>query len=151
MKKIIFLLCAVGMLIGLSACSSKPAENNEEALNTVPVDSSKVDKKSLEDLVSYMKSKTDLSGSKVKMAAEYVGAKEGIKIKTEKGNVEFYIYDMDNLSDDAKTIINSIKEKSSFIMTGGIEVKASSFKEPFLMLCDSYSDKDNLIKIFNEY
>lgn len=129
MKKILALLmCIIGMF-SLTACgagdvggpgynpSSATEEETSSETQPLQVDMSKYED-NLDGLVSYMKDLGCIEGEPVTMADSIIGAKAGYRYDFvyERVNisVELYEYDLDNLNDTAREILNGDNENTSF-------------------------------------
>lgn len=148
MKKIIVLLL---FLLVLTSCNK-----NEESINQPDVaaptsnetkkEPIKVESKepTLNGLVEYLNDNGFIDGEEVKMGAELIGAKEGIKFKTSKGNIEVYEYDISSES------FSLLKESGSIEMSGFI-ITPSAINKQFVLMCNEHQEKDKVIKSFSEY
>lgn len=92
MKKGLSLLLAAVLLFGIAGCSSKDDGKKEENTDTPTKEETKKElsfdtiKKAYEDNGYTISEETE-------MAASMIGAKSGIKYKTDKGSLEFYEFD----------------------------------------------------------
>lgn len=92
MKKGLSLLLAAVLLFGIAGCSSKDDGKKEGNTDTPTKEETKKElsfdtiKKAYEDNGYTISEETE-------MAASMIGAKSGIKYKTDKGSLEFYEFD----------------------------------------------------------
>lgn len=147
MKKIFTVAAAAALLLSISACgvdvgtvsgedgtasnailSSAPngesstASGGEEVTTNPEEVEDKVDD-NLKGLCSYMAQNGGVDGDPVDMAADFIGATAGVQYKfSYEGNnnvtVELYEYDPDNLNDEAKTVMESVKKDGAFTVIG---------------------------------
>lgn len=167
MKKYVILIILLMLLVGCNGTASNNgnaseqvstnSENKVDASNetesdkpeVIPVNEEKdlnkneqLENKTVNDVVNYLKGEGFLDGDQVKMASEYVGGIEGIKFKSANGNVE--IYEMDVNSEEYKSFV-----EDGYIIMSGIKVTASAINNKFLLLCESNSDKETIVELFN--
>lgn len=188
MKRFIAAILCVGLIAAVSAgCGYKDALSKEnkatqatEATNSATKDEPKPAdfKDNLEGLISYfteleylaMKDgKLDESSVTV-MDASLIGAKEGKKFITAYGGkaitIELYEYDLKNLNDTAKTVIESVKNSGEFTILDLPSVKAYlSNNGRYIMVytdasiddanpdkeSDNYKHREEVIKNFKSF
>lgn len=147
MKKIFAVAAAAAFLLSMSACgvdvgtvsgadgttsdvilsSSQGQENQQGGEGETPsqnptAQQDKVDD-TLEGLCSFLAQNGGVDGEPVEMAAAFIGAKAGVQYRFGyEGNnnviVELYEYDPENLSDEAKTVVESVKQDGTFSVIG---------------------------------
>ena len=189
MKRFIAAILCVGLIAAVTAgCGYKDAlskENKATQATEATGSSATADepkpadfKDNLEGLISYfteleylaMKDgKLDESSVTV-MDASLIGAKEGKKFITAYGGkaitIELYEYDLKNLNDTAKTVIESVKNSGEFTILDLPSVKANlSDNEKYLMIytdssiddakpdkeSDNYKHREEVIKNFKSF
>ena len=190
MKRFIAAILCVGLIAAVSAgCGYKDALSKDNTATTQATDatgsSATADepkpadlKDNLEGLISYfteleylaMKDgKLDESSVTV-MDASLIGAKEGKKFVTAYGGkaitIELYEYDLKNLNDTAKTVIESVKNSGEFTILDLPSVKAYlSDDEKYLLIytdssiddekpdenSDNYKHREEVIKNFKSF
>ena len=81
MKKLLILVLIITTIFTMISCTQNSSTDNTGSKETV--------------FEKFEKSLSDkgYTFEKVKMASELVGAKEGVKYKTDKGNIELYEFD----------------------------------------------------------
>ena len=190
MKRFIAAILCVGLIAAVSTgCAYKDALSKDNTATTQATDatgsSATADepkpadfKDNLEGLISYfteleylaMKDgKLDESSVTV-MDASLIGAKEGKKFVTAYGGkaitIELYEYDLKNLNDTAKTVIESVKNSGEFTILDLPSVKAYlSDDEKYLLIytdssiddanpdkeSDNYKHREEVIKNFKSF
>ena len=189
MKRFIAAILCVGLIAAvLTGCAYKDAlskENKATQATEATGSSATADepkpadfKDNLEGLISYfteleylaMKDgKLDESSVTV-MDASLIGAKEGKKFITAYGGkaitIELYEYDLKNLNDTAKTVIESVKNSGEFTILDLPSVKAYlSDDEKYLLIytdssiddanpdkeSDNYKHREEVIKNFKSF
>jgi len=97
---------------------------------------------SLDSLCTFMEESGLVSGERIEMAGEMIGAISGVKYKD--CNVEIYEY---NTTSDS---YNALISDGKIIMEGfNIEVIPSAIHEQYVLICDEAPNKDALISAFN--
>ena len=190
MKRFIAAILCVGLIAAVSTgCAYKDALSKDNTATTQATDatgsSATADepkpadfKDNLEGLISYfteleylaMKDgKLDESSVTV-MDASLIGAKEGKKFVTAYGGkaitIELYEYDLKNLNDTAKTVIESVKNSGEFTILDLPSVKAYlSNNGRYIMVytdasiddanpdkeSDNYKHREEVIKNFKSF
>ena len=189
MKRFIAAILCVGLIAAvLAGCGYKDALSKEntatqatEAANSVATkDEPKAAdfKKNLEGLTDYF---TELGYFNMKdgkldestvtvMDASLIGAKEGKKFSTAYGGksitIELYEYDVKNLNDTAKTVVESVKNSGEFTILDLPSVKAYlSDDEKYLLIytdssiddekpdenSDNYKHREEVIENFKSF
>ncbi len=93
----------------------------------------------------------------VKMDASLIGAKEGKKFNAKYGSqpvtIELYEYDLNNLNDTAKSVIDSVKQTGKFTILDLPEVEAylSDSGKYMLIYSDESIDDENPDKESDSY
>lgn len=92
MKKISLFIIALVLSVSLTGCGNS---NNQEANKTAQNKTEETTKKeiSFDECQKLLKENGYTINEVTTMAAEYIGAQEGKKYKTDKGNFEFYKFD----------------------------------------------------------
>ena len=188
MKRFIAAILCVGLIAAVSAgCGYKDALSKDnkttqatEATNSATKDEPKAAdfKDNLQGLTDYFTKlgyltlkdeKLDESTVTV-MDASLIGAKEGKKFLTAYGGkaitIELYEYDVKNLNDTAKTVVESVKNSGEFTILDLPSVKAHlSDNEKYLMIysdssiddanpdkeSDNYKHREEVIKNFKSF
>lgn len=189
MKRFIAAILCVGLIAAVSTgCAYKDALSKDntattqatEAAGSATKDEPKAAdfKDNLEGLINYfteleylaMKDgKLDESTVTV-MDASLIGAKEGKKFVTAYGGkavtIELYEYDVKNLNDTAKAVVESVKNSGEFTILDLPSVKANlSDNEKYLMIyadssiddakpdkeSDNYKHREEVIKNFKSF
>ena len=74
----------------------------------------------IDGLCDYLSANKAVTGDPTEMAYETIGATEGYRFRFILGKstvqVEVYSFDLDNLGDQAQTVLDSVREKGSFTM-----------------------------------
>ncbi len=146
MKKLLVLLSILVMSFSLSACMT--ATTQQAATLTIEegkAETSAEDyEKNLDGLVDYMEDNQLIAGDGKEMAADLIGATEGLKFfyatETAQFSCELYEYDLENLTDIGTQTIDSIKENGSFMSLGN-EISAV-INEKFVMVFSTVSGED---------
>lgn len=98
--------------------------------------------KSLNSLCQYLEDSNLVSGERIEMAGEMIGAISGVKYKD--CNVEIYEYDTS--SEKYKELVSNGK----ILMEGfNVEVVPSIIHNQFVLICDDAPNKDELIAAFD--
>ena len=147
MKKIFAVAAAAALLLSISACgvnvgtvsgedgstsdvilSSTAGEETSQGTESAtssedPEQAQKKQEDNLKGLCAYLAQNGCVGGDPVDMAAEFIGAKTGVQYRfsyegSNNVTVELYEYDPDNLSEDAQTVLDSVKENGSFSVIG---------------------------------
>lgn len=98
--------------------------------------------KSLESLCQYLESSELVSGERIEMAGEMIGAISGVKYTD--CNVELYEYDTD--SEKYKDLVSTGKVTLEGF---NVDVTPSAIHDQYVLICDDASNKDALIDAFN--
>lgn len=98
--------------------------------------------KSLKALCEYLESSDLVSGERIEMAGEMIGAISGVKYTD--CNVEIYEYDTD--SEKYKDLVSTGK-----VMLEGfnVDITPSAIHNQYVLICDDAPNKDALIDAFN--
>lgn len=97
---------------------------------------------SLDSLCQYFENSGLVSGERIEMAADMVGAVSGVKYKD--CNVEIYQYDTD--SQKYKDLVST----GSVTLEGfNVEVTPSAIHNEYVLICDEAPNKDEIISAFN--
>lgn len=138
MKKIWILCVALGAAVMLSACGvgnvggAAPGSVSSESVSSAAVSSALSADKVSDDLAGlqkYLSTNAGFSGTPEKMEASMIGAKAGVRYMfdhTGKNNIsaELYEYDLKNLNEKAKKVLDSVKTDGKFTLMGQ-QVQAS--------------------------
>ena len=78
---------------------------------------------SLTGLCTFLAQNGGVDGDPVDMAADFIGAKSGVQYRfsyegSNNVTVELYEFDLDNLSDEAQAVLNSVQQNGSFTVIG---------------------------------
>lgn len=125
-----------------SNVESEP-DNQSEAESTPENESSEVSEKTLDDIESYLLDKGVLSGERVQMGAELIGAISGFKYKDSVG--EIYEYDIN--SEEYQKLANG--EEIPLQGMDGFTMKAISVNGKFALFGDDVPQE--LIDAFNSF
>lgn len=125
-----------------SNVESEP-DNQSEAESTPENESSEVSEKTLDDIESYLLDKGVLSGERVQMGAELIGAISGFKYKDSVG--EIYEYDIN--SEEYQKLANG--EEIPLQGMDGFTMKAVSVNGKFALFGNDVSQE--LIDAFNSF
>lgn len=98
--------------------------------------------KSLDSLCQYLEDSGLVSGNRIEMAGEMLGAISGVKYTA--CNVEIYEYDTD--SEKYKSLISTGKVTLEGF---NIEITPSAVYEEYILICDDAPNKDEIIAAFN--
>lgn len=159
------LILSTAMSFTLIGCSNKKEVQNIDSKKNVEVSSNtakkaevtanpklnddKVKSKSLDDVIGLLKENGFQKVEKVEgLAFGIVGAKDGSNIKIDGITIEVYIYDLDNLSEQAKKLIKEIKEKGTMTLVEGYPTKGLISSNVVIMGYEEHPNKDKLIEVF---
>lgn len=98
--------------------------------------------KSLESLCQYLESSDLVSGERIEMAGEMIGAISGVKYTD--CNVEIYEYDTD--SEKYKNLVSTGKVTLEGF---SVDVTPSAIHDQYVLICDDAPNKDALLDAFN--
>lgn len=153
MKRIIAVLLSVLLLVSLAACTMgtdgttlNQDPSTIEETKAPKVDITKYDK-DFDGMLQYLEDMellSDKKGDKTEMLAEVIGAKQGVRYKLDSTNfVEFYEFDTENLSDDAKALIDGIADGGTYKVLSLEDMKGEiSGTKKFVMLYPATSTYD---------
>lgn len=164
MKKLSVIAVAAALMFSLTACgegdiaaSSQTAST--EAVSSAVVSTASVDagkyENTLSGLCNYMIDSGTViqeEGQPEEMQASFIGAKSGLRYvfsknpaKDEKNlSVEFYEYDLDNLSDEAKTCLKSARENGTVpVFNDNVKAVLSKNGKYLMIYHDSVSNDDH--------
>lgn len=153
MKRIIAVLLSVLLLVSLAACTmgTDGTTLNQDPSAVEETKAPKVDitkyKKDFDGMLQYLEDMellSDKKDSKTEMLAEIIGAKQGVRYKIDSTNfVEFYEFDTENLSADAKELLNGIADGGTYKVLSLEDMKGEvSGSEKFVMLYPAVSTYD---------
>ena len=153
MKRIIAVLLSVLLLVSLAACTmgTDGTTLNQDPSAVEETKAPKVDitkyKKDFDGMLQYLEDMellSDKKDDKTEMLAEVIGAKQGVRYKIDSTNfVEFYEFDIDNLNDDAKALLNGIADGGTYKVLSLEDMKGEiSGSEKFVMLYPATSTYD---------
>ena len=153
MKRIIAVLLSVLLLVSLAACTmgTDGTTLNQDPSAVEETKAPKVDitkyKKDFDGMLQYLEDMellSDKKDAKTEMLAEIIGAKQGVRYKIDSTNfVEFYEFDIDNLNDDAKALLNGIADGGTYKVLSLEDMKGDvSDSEKFVMLYPATSTYD---------
>lgn len=163
-RKVIITLIAVSVLC--TACGSSNEEKSASAPSEIAADDisaaveslqetlqNEIDNivssyapqevtQSLDSLCQYFEESGLVSGERIEMAADMVGAISGVKYKD--CNVEIYQYDTN--SQKYKDLVST----GSVTLEGfNVEVTPSAIHNEYVLVCDEAPNKDEIISAFN--
>jgi len=156
MKKLIPILLMV--LLVVSGCGKEggPTNNSQPAANQVEQDQEKEVEQTNSEAKSRLeglKQSFEDAGFKVGeneiLAFEMMHASNGLKFKLDDELIEIYEYDLDNLTDEAKNIVNQAKEGS--VEFSGFNVPVVYKGGLILVRHDEHSQGEKIKEIFNNY
>ena len=153
MKKffaIVLVLCFALMSVGCGVKGWKDSGNDDTSSKEESLVKTVDDKdyeNNLAGLAEYLKAAEVIKGDATKMSAEMIGAVSGEKYSYDKNTfVEIYEFDTANLSADAKEVLDSVKEKGSFVVLG-TEVEATiSENGKYIMVYTQAKENEELKK-----
>lgn len=190
MKRFIAAILCVGLIAAVSTgCAYKDALSKDNTATTQATEATgsvatkdEVDEKNFSDnlqgLSEYFAKKGYITTKDGKidestvtvMDASLIGAKEGKKFVTAYGGkavtIELYEYDVKNLNDTAKAVVESVKNSGKFTILDLPSVKANlSDNEKYLMIyadssiddakpdkeSDNYKHREEVIKNFKSF
>lgn len=166
MKKLLPIILCAAIVFSVSGCVSSGTQLTSLSTDNIPsADSVKVDEyeDNLDGLEKYLKKRAflpDMDGTE--MSYDMIGAKAGHRyIFTLNGSqvtAEFYEYDLENLNEEAKTTIESVKKNGNFELLGITTEATLSDNGKYLMVYTDNSGeelnqtrKTDVLKAFKEY
>lgn len=112
----------------------------------IEIENNSVVEATIHNVGNYLKTNGFIDGSSSIMLADLIGAKNGIKYKTSKGDIEIYEYDIQ--SESYKTIVNT----GSIELDGiGIVVQVSAVNGKFVIFCSYHSEAAKVIECFKSF
>lgn len=163
MKKILLFISSIAVIFSLSSCRiGVNAPNYTDAPKTV----NGIEQNSYEDnlsgLMAYFKDKGYVAGEPKKMSSALIGAKDGYRYEFKYEDIivriELYEYDLDNLNNDAKQILQRVKEEGLITVQGTTVDGFVSDNGKYLMVYTSNKEseeaaqrKEEVIKDFKSY
>lgn len=163
MKKILLFVPLIVVIFSLSSCRvGTNTPNYADAPKTVDGVEQNSYEDNLSGLTSYFKDKGYVAGEPKKMSSALIGAKEGYRYEFKYENVrvriELYEYDLDNLNNDAKQILQRVKEEGLITVQGTTVNGVVSDNGKYLMIYindkdneDTIQRKEEVIKDFKSY
>lgn len=152
MKKIYTLFIVFVLFICVTGCGTNDQEENKSNNNTIEENETKKDEvktennneiTSIDDFENEVKT-LGISYTKVQMAAEYVGAESGIKLKS--GDYKLEIYKFDSSSNTYKTA----EQNQKLSMEGYGDFDAIVKNGYAIMIDKDFPQYDKVIEIFNK-
>ena len=136
LKKILALLLCFVLVLSLTACGTGTV-STVSSTGTLVVTEGKVDPSAadyandIDGLVSYMKDCEVITGEATDMSADFIGAAKGKQFCFTYGDatitVEFYEYDLDNMSEKATSCLEGVKTAQKLDILGKtIEARANA-------------------------
>lgn len=103
----------------------------------------------IDGLCDYLSANKAVTGDPTEMAYETIGATEGYRFRFILGKstvqVEVYAFDLDNLGDQAQTVLDSVREKGSFTMLDNeVPATLNSDGKYLLIYTDTSTDATNV-------
>ena len=155
MKKILLLVLVAVMALSMAACgagnvggdsSSASSGSSSSEASSTPEPEKTQDVKGLKE---YMLWKGYVSGDEKEMAAEFIGAKEGVRyqFQYEGSNVtvELYEFDTENRPKEAADVMDSVKKDGKFtIMNQEIEATLSDNEKYLMIYTDGSTNEKNV-------
>lgn len=161
MKRLIPILL-VAVLLVVSGCSKEsgqvnnisqvPVTNNQAEQNQekeIEQTENKEAKSSLEGLKQSFKDAGFKVGENEVVAYEMVSATNGMKFMLDDELVEIYEYDLDNLTDEAKDIVDQAENGS--IEFSGFNIPVVYKDGLMLVRHDEHSQGEKIVEVFNNY
>lgn len=151
MKKLFILLLILAVF--LAGCQSTQEQGtineNNEPIAQEQQSEQKEQKSRLEMLKQAFKDAGFEVGENELLAYEMLHAKNGMKFTLDGEPIEIYEYDMDNLSDEAREIVEQAKQGSINFSGFNIPVK---FKDGLMLIrFDEHSQGEKIVEIFNSF
>ncbi|MGI6255848.1 MAG: hypothetical protein ACOYJZ_09505 [Acutalibacter sp.] len=132
---------------GVESGAESGTESGAESQIQVEEVSDKDYEDSLDGLRQYLVDSKAVAGDATEMAYETIGAVEGYRyrftLERSTVQVEVYEYDLENLSDEATAVLDSVKEKGTFSMLNK-EVSAVLSDSGKYMMIYTDASKDQL-------
>lgn len=160
MKRAAAFFCAAMMMFSFAACAledpeassaseSSTEESSAQESSTVSVDESAMED-NLKGLCEYLDAKGYLSDSSTEMKASMIGAKSGIRYTvslngTDNIKIELYEFDLANLSEEATSVIESVKKDGTFTIVG-LKAEGAMMSENgkyMMVYTDSVENEEN--------
>ena len=103
----------------------------------------------IDGLCDYLSANKAVTGDPTERAYETIGATEGYRFRFILGKstvqVEVYAFDLDNLGDQAQTVLDSVREKGSFTMLDNeVPATLNSDGKYLLIYTDTSTDATNV-------
>ncbi len=126
LKKVMAIALSIISMVGLASCGAGDVGREGYNPSSTTETESKYEKpveeydQTFDGMLECMKDRGYIQGVPMTMSADLIGATRGYRYKYtfEKSNitVEFYEYDLNNLSDRANEVINQVKNDKTFSM-----------------------------------
>ena len=152
LKKILAVVLVAVMAMSLTGCMTNRGQVSTELV--VSAEEKNPDMSlytnDFDGITEYLADCEVIAGEGTDMSADFIGAKIGKKYsfsyEGQKATCEIYEYDLENLSDTAKTVLESVKTKGYFESLD-TEVKATlSNNGKFLMIYVNTAKADNEVQ-----
>lgn len=141
MKKILIFALTVALILGLIGCTESTVTKEENQENKGNI---------LDQIKDKFKKAGFEIGDNEMIAFDIVHANNGYKFEVDGELIEIYEYDLDNLSEEAKDMVNQAKEGSVEIF--GINSSCVWNEKGILMFrADEHSQQDKIIEIFKNF
>ena len=151
LKKVMAIALSIITMLGFASCGAgdvgregyNPSSTvEEESSYQKPVDAYA---QTFDGMLECMQDRGYIQGTPITMSADLIGATRGYRYKYtfEKSNitVEFYEYDLNNLSERASEVINQVKTNKTFSMNNN-EVSAILSNNCSCLMIYNYSKND---------
>lgn len=157
MKKIFAILLIVAIAISLTACMGTGADTGSTKATEIKVEDVDIKnyEKTFDGMQQYLKDLKLISGDKIELQADLIGAKKGVRYIADKTNfVEFYAFDLDNMTEEGQKMYDAISKGESYDPLGLQELKGAVSKSgKYMMLykADSTFDYSKIEKEFKKF
>lgn len=164
-KKIVAALLAVLLILTFAACgtgtatstpslvlpgegSSAESSGLAESSEVTMTDAAQVED-NLDGLSEYLEGNYAVTGEKVTMSFDVIGAANGYKYTfTYNGKnvqVEIYEFDLDNLNEEAQACLDSVKEKGTFtVLEKEVSAEINESGKYIMIYADNDADEKNV-------
>ena len=152
LKKILALVLVMVMAVSLTGCMTTKGQTSTELV--VSAEEKNPDMSAytndFDGITKYLADCEVIAGEGAEMSADFIGAVTGKKYafsyEGQKATCEIYEYDLENLNDTAKAVIDSVKTKGYFESLDSEVTATLSNNGKFLMIYVNSAKADNEVQ-----